>query len=197
MHSRILLVDDEEIIQIGISRYLSSKGYSVSQAFSLSQARSMIEKEVFDAVLLDVKLPDGISLDFIQEITAKFCSTPVIVISGMADVSTAVKAMRMGAINFITKPMEIEGLGLSIQKCLEHEELKERSRSRRLKRTFGAIFRELPKSLQIRKFAEVYQNDSVVYLPERLEPEKGFWQNGFMKTVAGLLEITLSSTALL
>ena len=52
MHSRILLVDDEEIIQIGISRYLSSKGYSVSQAFSLSQARSMIEKEVFDAVLL-------------------------------------------------------------------------------------------------------------------------------------------------
>ncbi len=176
MHSRILLVDDEEIIQIGITRYLSSKGYSVSQAFSLSQARSMIEREVFDAVLLDVKLPDGTSLDLIQEITAKFNSTPVIVISGMADVSMAVKAMRMGATNFITKPMEIEGLGLSIQKCLEHEELKKKeSRSRRLKKeSLEPYFGNSPKSLQIRKFAEVAaNNDSVVLLTGETGTGKG------------------------
>lgn len=191
MHSRILLVDDEEIVQIGITRYLSSKGYSVSQAFSLSQARSMIEKEVFDAVLLDVKLPDGISLDFIQEITAKFCSTPVIVISGMADVSTAVQAMRMGATNFITKPMEIEGLGLSIQKCLEHEELKKReSRSRRLKKApMEPYFGNSPKWLQIRKFADVAsKNDSVVLLTGETGTGKGVlakWIHENSSRVAG------------
>ncbi len=176
MHSRILLVDDEEIIQVGITRYLSSKGYSVSQAFSLSQARSMLEKEVFDAVLLDIKLPDGMSLDLIQEITTKFSSTPVIVISGMADVSTAVKAMRLGATNFITKPMEIEGLGLSIQKCLEHEELKKiESRSRRLKKApLEPYFGNSPKSLQVRKFAEVAsKNDSVVLLTGETGTGKG------------------------
>jgi DNA-binding NtrC family response regulator len=191
MHSRILLVDDEEIVQIGITRYLSSKGYSVSQAFSLSQARSMIEKEVFDAVLLDVKLPDGISLDLIQDITAKFSSIPVIVISGMADVSTAVQAMRMGATNFITKPMEIEGLGLSIQKCLEHEELKKReSRSRRLKKApMEPYFGNSPKWLQIRKFADVAsKNDSVVLLTGETGTGKGVlakWIHENSSRVAG------------
>ncbi len=176
MQSRILLVDDEEIVQIGISRYLCGKGYSVSQAFSISQARSMIEKEVYDAVLLDIKLPDGTSLDLIQEITARFSSTPVIVISGMADVSTAVKAMRLGATNFITKPMQIEGLGLSIQKCLELEELKKKeNRSRRLKKTPSEpFFGNSPQSMQIRQFAEVASNnDSVVLLTGETGTGKG------------------------
>lgn len=167
MHSRILLVDDEEIVQIAITRFLSGCGYDVTQAFSMKQARALIEKEVFDVILLDVKLPDGISLDLIQEINSKFSSTPVIVISGAADVSTAVKAMRLGATNFITKPMEIEGLGLSIQKCLEHEELKKKEyRSRRLKKaSVEPYFGDSPKSLQIKKIAEVAtNNDSVVLL---------------------------------
>lgn len=190
--SRILLVDDEEIIQIGISKYLSNSGYNVTLANSLKQARLKIETEVFDAILLDIKLPDGTSLDLIKEIATKFSSlTPVIVISGVADVNTAVEAMRMGATNFITKPMQIEGLGLSIQKCLEHEELKKKeSRAQRLKKTsLEPYFGTSLKSLQVREFAEVASmNDSVVLLLGETGTGKGVlakWIHEHSSRVAG------------
>lgn len=167
MHLKVLLVDDEEIIQIGIKKFFTPLGIQTVSAGSLQQARDMVEKELYDAIILDVKLPDGISLDFIQEIIKKGISTPVIVISGIADVATAVKAMRLGAANFITKSIDIDVLGLSIQKCLEHEELKKKeSRSKRLKNSQKEpYFGSSPKSRQIQLFAEVAaQNDSVVLL---------------------------------
>ena len=167
MGTKILLVDDEDVIQIGLSKYLGKLGYSVSKAYTLKQARQLIETEIFDTILLDVKLPDGISLDLIQEINSSGEDVPIVVISGVSDIQTAVKSIQAGAANFITKSVEIEALGLSIQKCLEHTKLKKQeARSKRLNMSpVQPYIGNSTQGKQVGKFAEVAaRNDSVVLL---------------------------------
>lgn len=134
MKLRVLLVDDEEVIQMGVARHLSEHGYDVFSAFTLKEAKQYIKTQPFDAILLDVRLTDGNSLDLIRDIRAKEEETAIIMISGASDVATAVKAMKLGAENFITKPLEMDGLNISIQKNLELVKLKKKdTRVKRLK----------------------------------------------------------------
>ena len=167
MNPNILIVDDEEVIQAGLQRYLGKAGFRTTRAYSLREAREKIDTTAFNAILLDVRLPDGMSLELIQEIGAKYEDVPVIVMSGVADIPSAVKAIQSGAVNFITKPLEIEGLGLSVCKCLEHEELKKQEiRSKRLKKVAPKpFFGVSAQSKRLNYFADVAaKNESVVLL---------------------------------
>lgn len=123
---RILLVDDEEATLFGYTRYLTKGGYSIETAKCLRDAKKLIASEQFDAILLDLKLPDGNAIDWIAELHSTHEHLAIIVITGVSDIPTAVRAMKYGAYNFLTKPVNMDDLAISLKKGLEVEELRRR-----------------------------------------------------------------------
>lgn len=119
MNPGILLIEDEEGSRFGFVRFLSKAGYSVREAASLSQAREAVLSQRFAAVLLDLNLPDGSGLDWIIELRENYPDVPVIVITGHGDIPVAVEAMRRGADNFLTKPVNMADLDVFLRKSLE------------------------------------------------------------------------------
>lgn len=122
----ILIVDDEEATIFGYSRYLSKENYIVDTAKCLNDAKELAASKSYDTVLLDLKLPDGNALDWIQTLHTTHPTTSIIVITGVSDIPTAVKAIKYGASNFLTKPITMDDLILSIRKSLDVKELRKR-----------------------------------------------------------------------
>ncbi len=119
MNPQILVVDDDPAIRVLFYKYLAEAGFIVSEASSLKEARETILNRRFDALLLDLNLPDGNGLDWIPELRENYPGLPIIVISGEGDIPKAVEAMRRGADNFLPKPVEMAGLQIFLQKALE------------------------------------------------------------------------------
>ncbi len=126
-NSKLLLVEDNESALFAYSRYLSKEGYTTKSATDLKEARTAIAAEHFDAVLLDLNLPDGNGLDWIEELRRDHEAIAIIVITGTSDIPTAVRAMKYGADNFLPKPIEMEDLKVALEKSLEIEELRKKS----------------------------------------------------------------------
>lgn len=106
MNPRILLIEDNAGSRFGFVRYFTNEGYSVSAAATLAAANSSLEQHDFDAVVLDINLPDGNGIDFIPTIRSQTPGIPIIVITGAGDAQLSVKALQNGADNFFTKPFD-------------------------------------------------------------------------------------------
>jgi DNA-binding NtrC family response regulator len=106
MQPKVLIVDDEPAFCLSMSRYLSRSGFSVRDAGSLHAARTTLATDEFNGVLLDLNLPDGDGLDWLDEIRRRDERLPVLVITGKGDIPVAVEAMRRGADHFLTKPVD-------------------------------------------------------------------------------------------
>ncbi len=173
---KILLVEDDEASLFGYTRYIEKAGYLTKAAMSLSEAKGLVLSEQFDAVLLDLKLPDGNAIDWIEELRGGRENMAIIVISGAGDVPTAVKAIKCGADNFLTKPINMEDLLLWLRKSLEIEELRKRdSNHQRLTQKNGApFFGENAKMQEIINFATIAaKQDTVVLLNGETGTGKG------------------------
>jgi two-component system nitrogen regulation response regulator NtrX len=123
----ILVVDDEANIRSSLSSALGREGYQVDQAASLSEARAKL-RESYDFVLLDVWFPDGSGLDLLAEIMAGNPETVAIMMSGHATVDAAVKATRLGAFDFLEKPISLERLLILLRNASETVVLKAENR---------------------------------------------------------------------
>jgi two-component system nitrogen regulation response regulator NtrX len=121
VHERILIVDDEEGIRITLTAILEDEGYRVTAVGTAGEA-ALRAAEDFDAMLLDLWLPDRDGLDLLAELRGS-PTGPVIVISGHANVDSAVKATRLGAYDFLEKPLSLERVLLTVQNALEHNRL--------------------------------------------------------------------------
>ena len=107
MSERILIVDDESGIRTTLSGILEDEGYATAGVATAAEASSLLAREDFDLVLLDVWLPDRDGLEVLPEIGESRPELPVIVISGHANVDAAVKAIRLGAYDFMEKPLSL------------------------------------------------------------------------------------------
>ena len=121
----ILIVDDEPEIRALVAEILADEGYEVDQADSAEQARLKRRASKPDLVLLDIWMPgtDGISL--LREWSHAGPAFPVIMMSGHGNVETAVEATRLGAYDFIEKPLSLAKLLLTVQRALEADRLKQ------------------------------------------------------------------------
>ncbi|MFP4164439.1 MAG: response regulator [Chitinispirillaceae bacterium] len=119
----ILIIDDEEAAVFGFSRYFSKQGYSVQSAGTIEEGRRHIQSSSFDAVVLDIRLPDGNALEFIPEIKAFNQKTTVVVVSGLADNDTAQTAQEMGADDFLVKPLKMAALCEALKNAFESSSL--------------------------------------------------------------------------
>ena len=125
----ILLIDDEPAVRFGISKYLESEGFLVSEAACLKEARAVLNRHEFGAILLDVRLPDGDGLEFLKEVRAIDTTVPVILITGHGTIAMAVEAMRHGADQFLTKPVDLRELEVFLTKSMQIGSLRKENRA--------------------------------------------------------------------
>jgi len=123
----LLIVDDEGNIRSSLQSALGHDGYQVDQAASLAEARAKL-RDSYDFVLLDVWFPDGSGLDLLAEIMANTPDAVVIMMSGHATVDAAVKATRLGAFDFLEKPISLERLLVLLRNATSALALKEENR---------------------------------------------------------------------
>ena len=120
---RILVVDDEEAIRTVIARKLQSDGYECTVAPDGKEAVETASKQDFDLVLTDIKMPGMSGIDVLSQVVADHPDTCVIMITAVADAQTAVEAMKLGAYDYVTKPFDLEALGMRVEKALERRRL--------------------------------------------------------------------------
>jgi two-component system nitrogen regulation response regulator NtrX len=128
--TRILVIDDEAAIRDSLRMTLEYEGYEVLGAATGQEGLALVEREAPDLVLLDVKMPGMDGLDVLTRLHAGDEGLPVIMISAHGTPSTAVEAIKKGALDFLEKPFEsTDRLRVTIQNALEHARLRDENRT--------------------------------------------------------------------
>ena len=124
MKGRILVVDDEASARVGLERLLTQEGYQVDLAEDGAAALARVADRPPDVIVTDLKMPimDGIELT--KKLHEAGVDVPVIVATAFSDVASAVQAMRAGAEDYLTKPIEFDALVVLIERALERRELR-------------------------------------------------------------------------
>lgn len=105
---RLLVVEDDELFRARLVGMLTCRGFAVSSADGVTSARQLIAVIQFQAAILDFNLPDGTGLDLIEHLRSVNGEVRVIVLSGYATLSSAVTAIREGAVDYLVKPADID-----------------------------------------------------------------------------------------
>jgi two-component system nitrogen regulation response regulator NtrX len=129
MKGRILVVDDEAEIRRSVRMILEYEGYEVFEASSGPEGLAAIDRESPDLVFLDIKMPGLDGLEALQRIRQANESLPVVIISGHGTVSTAVEATKLGAFDFIEKPLASERVLVTIRNALDQTRLQNENRT--------------------------------------------------------------------
>jgi two-component system nitrogen regulation response regulator NtrX len=133
MSASILVVDDEEAIVSSLSSILQDEGYEVSVAKSGAEALKSYMADPPDLMLLDIWMPDMDGLETLRRIREIVPTAQVMVMSGHGSIETAVKAIKLGAYDYIEKPLSLENVTLRVKHALEQYRLEEENRSLRTK----------------------------------------------------------------
>ncbi|GIV41058.1 MAG: Fis family transcriptional regulator [Vicingaceae bacterium] len=121
--AKILVVDDEQSIRSTLKEVLEYEGYVVEEAADGPEAKTKIEKESYDVVLCDIKMPKMDGLELLDIILEKDPDIPVIMISGHGTIETAVDAIKKGAYDYISKPPDIHRLLITVRNALDRKNL--------------------------------------------------------------------------
>jgi DNA-binding NtrC family response regulator len=116
--AHLLVVDDEASILTTLQKALTLEGYAVDVAGGVRIAEEKLRKRSYDLCLFDVALPDGDGVELLERVRAQKIDTPVIVMSGHATIEAAVRATRLGALNFLEKPLNTDALLITVETAL-------------------------------------------------------------------------------
>jgi len=131
MPNSVLVVDDEKSIRQTLTGVLEDEGLTVETAASGEECLAAFERRVFSCVLLDVWLPGIDGIETLERLKAAYPETAVIMISGHGNIETAVRATRLGAHDFIEKPLQLDRTILAIRNALRQRQLEADNRSLR------------------------------------------------------------------
>jgi len=119
---RILVVDDEADLRELLEITLLKMGLDVDSAATLRQARGLLEEHDYALVLSDMRLPDGLGLELVREVSASHKATPIAVITAYGSAENAVVALKAGAFDYISKPVALDALRLMVRSALKLSE---------------------------------------------------------------------------
>ncbi len=120
---KILVIDDDKIILDSLCEFLSLEGFQTSGAETVKSALAKLEEENYCLVLTDVNLPDGDGLELLSTIKQNYPQTVVIVITGYGTIDSAVKAIKSGAYDYLTKPIIDDELRLAVERAINQQSL--------------------------------------------------------------------------
>jgi DNA-binding NtrC family response regulator len=122
---RLLIVDDEASIRDMLAFFFHKRGFEVMTASNFTEGQSSALRSTPDLVLCDIKMPDGNGLDLLKKIKSESPKTPVIMITAHTSTPDAIEAMKLGAVDYIAKPFNVEELGLIVDRALGEKELRD------------------------------------------------------------------------
>lgn len=143
--ARILIIDDEESIRFTFEDFFSDEGYEVATAGNYDEALTMIDESDFDLIFADINLTGKTGIDILREIRIRNLNCPVVMITGTPDFDTASDALRLGAFDYVSKPVQLDSLMHITKTALKHKVLtdeKEKYRS-----NLEAIFKSVKDSI--------------------------------------------------
>jgi DNA-binding NtrC family response regulator len=123
---RILLVDDEAVIRFAVRDFLEGRGYAIDEADSCEAALALVRASRPDAAVVDYRLPDGTALDLLARVRAIDADLPVVVLTAHGSIDLAVRAIKEGAEQFLTKPVELASLLVVLERVLAHARTRQR-----------------------------------------------------------------------
>ncbi|HET54665.1 MAG TPA: sigma-54-dependent Fis family transcriptional regulator [Ignavibacteria bacterium] len=123
MSAKILVVDDEKAIRDSLNMVLSDEGYSVISAADGEEALNFLNKDDFDIVITDIKMPNVDGMELLSKGTKNSPSTFFIIMTAYASVNTAIEALRYGAYDYIIKPVEFDDLLLRVKRLLDYKKV--------------------------------------------------------------------------
>lgn len=121
--ARILIIDDEKSIRRALKEILEYEKYEVDEAEDAMLALKKAEDEHFDLIFCDIKMPKMDGTEFLQKITESHPEIPVIMISGHGNIETAVECIKVGAFDFIQKPLDLNRILVSVKNALDRKTL--------------------------------------------------------------------------
>jgi len=144
----LLIIDDDDVVRASLAAYLEDSGFSVLQAANGLQGLEVFERDKPDLVICDLRMPQIDGLELIRRISALEAEVPVIVVSGAGGMSDVVEALRLGAADYLIKPLEdLSVLEHSVQRALDRARL--RLENRRYREKLETANRELEASLHL------------------------------------------------
>src|SRR4029450_8980889 len=131
--NKILIVDDESGVRFGIRDFLEQQGFEIEEADSCQDAQHLFRTSGRDIGIADYMLPDGTALDLIPRLKEIDSDIPLLVLTAHGSIDLAVRAIKEGAEQFLTKPLELPALQVILQRLLEkqrnaHKQLASKSR---------------------------------------------------------------------
>jgi DNA-binding NtrC family response regulator len=150
---RLLLVDDEADILVPMRRFFEKRGYTVQVAESVEQARKAVEDERPDAALLDFSLPDGDGLALLKQLRALDGDLPCVMLTAHGSIDLAVRAVKEGAEQFFTKPVELPALLVVLDRLIDQRRARHVAEADRSRATRSAIDPFLGESAAVRRLA--------------------------------------------
>ena len=155
MKFTILTIDDEENIRNGLADNFELEGYEVKQAASGKEGLQLIEKGDIDLVITDLRM-DGISgQEVVNQVTSKYPGLPIIVLTGHGSIEDATSAIKMGAYDFLTKPLDLTHLNKIVKNALQGRELAlQKTQLLKELNNFKTLDKMVGKSAELRKVSE-------------------------------------------
>ena len=135
--SRILIIDDEKSIRHSLKEILEYENYKVDEAPDGIEGIKMAEKEKYDIIFCDIKMPRMDGIEVLENLQNKCPEVPVVMISGHGNIDTAVEAIRKGAFDFIAKPLDLNRILITVRNALDRTVLVKETKTlkRKMSRT--------------------------------------------------------------
>ena len=181
--SHVLVVDDEADIRLLIDEILSDEGYQVTVAGNASEARAARDDDSFDLVLLDIWMPDTDGISLLREWTEPGdLDCPVVMMSGHGTVDTAVEATRLGAFDFVEKPLSLAKLLRTVERAIDSSK-KQPGSARSLLPSLLIPVGRSPLMQNLRDKVQKYANETSSVL---LSGEAGTGRGAFARYIHGM-----------
>ncbi len=147
MSYKILVVDDEESIRFTFHAFLNDEGYTVDTVDNLEEALAKVAASAYDAVFLDILLGRDSGMKVLQFCRENQPNTPVLMVTGAPEIKTAAEAVRLGAFDYITKPVHQDELLRQARLAIDHKTLVDQQESYQLR--MAAVFQSVSEGIMI------------------------------------------------
>lgn len=170
---RIVIGEDDRAIRGALAEFLESLDYEVAEAENCSGIRDAFREFAPDAAVLDYSLPDGTALDLLPHLKQSYPSVPLILLTGNGTVQLAVQAIKEGAEQFLTKPVEMSAIAVVLERALKNQRNQQKQLAGKVREKRESVDPFLGTSSAIREVAEQAQKIAASQCPVLIAGETG------------------------
>ncbi len=162
----LLIVDDDEELRDDMTRFFSRRGYNVSDCPNGESAIAFADQRAFDVIVLDMMMPGMSGLDVMKALNEKGSEAEIVMLTGQGSIETAVEAMKLGAREYLSKPMSLKDLDVLIRKSVQTVEIKKENKqlkeviSRQQQASHPTMIGESPKMQEVYRLIERTANST-------------------------------------